>query len=187
MPISTFRLAHQAYARRRRSAYDFVREEALRSGFVRADLRLEETNERVLDAWRSSWGGPHPTGDGSWNWERLLRRAWRRPSAFHVAVWSGDQLCGLGVGRASKRRAGGVRHTISLHFIESAHDRDHPLRHTVAPLVIGAAQAYGELLGASRIRLIDPLPGAVPLYRALGFTLAGKAERSVYWERRIQP
>lgn len=187
MQISAFRLAQQNYARRRRIAYGFVQDEAVRSGFVRADLRLAETNESTLDAWRATWSGPHPTGDGSWDWERLLRRAWRRPSAFHLAIWSGERLCGLAVGRASKRRPAGVRHTVSVHFIESAHHRDHPLRHTIAPLVIGAAEAYGKLLGASRIRLVDPLPGVVPLYEAFGFALAEQAEQSVYWERRIQP
>lgn len=187
MQISAFRLAQQNYARRRRIAYAVVQDEAVRSALVRADVRLVETDERALEAWRATWSGPHPTGQGSWDWERLLRRAWRRPSAFHLAIWSGERLCGLAVGRVSKRRPAGVRHTVSVHFIESSHDRGHPLRHAIAPLVIGAAEAYGRLLGASRIRLVDPLPGAVPLYEALGFGIAKKAEQSVYWERRIQP
>lgn len=105
----------------------------------------------------------------------------------HVAIWSGERLCGLGVGRTSRRRAFGVRHTVSVHFIESAHDRDHPLRHAVATLVIAAAESYGRLLGATRIRLIEPLSGVIPLYERLGFVVAWKAGQPVYCDRRIPP
>jgi hypothetical protein len=187
MPNVSFWLAKQQYARLRRQAYTRVQYEAVQTGFVRAPLHIDDTDERAITAWRATWIGPHPTNQGSWNWERLLRRAWRRPSAFHVAVWSGEHLCGLGVGRASKRRAIGVRHTLSVHFIESAHDDKHPLRSAVATLVIAAAESYGRLLGATRIRLIEPLPGVIPLYERLGFTVAWKAGQPVYCERRILP
>jgi hypothetical protein len=100
-------------------------------------------------------------------------------------VWSGADLCGLGVGRLSKRRLSGVRHTVSVHYIESAHARDHPLRYLIAPLVIAAAEAYASLLGCTRIRLIEPLPGIIPMYEDLGFAVAWKAGQPVYCERRI--
>jgi|GEM_PF-2923183 len=187
MPNLHFWRAKQDYARRRRIAYDTVRGEAAQTGFISVPLRIEETNEHTVAAWQATWRGPHPSGAGSWDWDRLLRRAWRRPSAFHVAIWSGEVLCGLGVGRVSKRRAFGLRHTISVHFVESAHDRGHPLRYTIATLVIAAAVAYGKLLGATRIRLIEPLPGVIPLYERLGFTVAWKAGQPVYCERRIKP
>lgn len=88
-------------------------------------------------------------------------------------------LCGLGVGRLSKRRLSGVRHTLSVHFIESAHTLDHPLRRLIAPLVIAAAEAYGVVAGVSRIRLIDPLPGMVRRYEGFGYTVVRKAGRAV--------
>jgi hypothetical protein len=80
-----------------------------------------------------------------------------------------------------------VRHTVSVHFIESAHDAQHPLRRKVAALVISAAEAYGALVGASRVRLIEPLPGLIGFYNGYGYTLAHKAGQTVYCERRIQP
>jgi hypothetical protein len=185
MPNLPFWLVKQHYARLRQQAYDDIVQEAVEAGGVRVPLRLADTDEETLVAWRTAWRGDHPSGYGNWNWDRILRRAWRRPSAFHVALWSGEQLCGLGVGRLSKRTLVGVRHTISVHFIESAHDARHPLRRRVAPLVISAAEAYGKLAGASRIRLMEPLPGIVSLYEGLGFTVARKAGQSVYCERRI--
>jgi hypothetical protein len=187
MPISAYRLAQQYYARLRRNAYDQVEREVWEAGFVRVPLRITDTDAHTVAAWRAQWGGAHPTGDGNWEWDRILARAWRRPAAFHVAIWSGEHLCGLAVGRASKRRLTGVRHTISVHFIESAHSIDHPLRHRIAPLVIAAAVGYGRQLGAWRIRLINPLPGALPLYERYGFTVARKAGQSLYCERRISP
>jgi GNAT superfamily N-acetyltransferase len=185
MPNVPFWLAKQHYARQQ--AYARVQYEAVQTDFIRAPLRIEDTDERTIIAWQTTWIGPHPTNQGSWNWDRLLRRAWRRPSAFHVGIWSGEYLCGLGVGRASKRRGAGLRHTLSVHFIESAHDVRHPLRHRVAALVISAADQYGSLIGASRLRLIDPLPGVIRLYEDYGFTVARKAGQPVYCERRILP
>jgi hypothetical protein len=187
MPITPYRLAQQYYARLRRIAYDQVQRDVLETRFVHAPLRLADTDENTTAVWRATWHGAHPTGYGSWDWDRILARAWRRPAAFHVAVWSGEHLCALGVGRPSKRRLAGVRHTISVHYMESAHSIDHPLRHKVAALVIAAAAAYGERLGASRIRLINPLPGVLRLYEQYGFTVAWKAGQPVYCERRITP
>jgi hypothetical protein len=186
MPNVPFWLAKQYYARLRRAAYDAVVREAVAAGRIRVPLRLADTDDKALAAWHT-WSGRHPSGFGNWNWERLLQRAWRRPSAFHVAVWSGEQLCGLGVGRLSKRRLSGVRHTLSVHFIESAHARDHPLRHQIATLVIAAAETYGSLAGVPRIRLIDPLSGVMPLYAGLGYTVVREAGQTVYCERRILP
>jgi hypothetical protein len=187
MPNIPFWLAKQNYARLRQIAYTRIRDEAVQTNFVRAPVLIADTDEHTIHTWQTSWTGPHPTNQGSWNWDYLLRRAWRRPSAFHVAIWSGDHLCGLAVGRASKRRAIGARHTISVHFIESAHNDRHPLRGRVAALVIAAAEAYGSLIGASRLRLINPLPGVIRLYEDYGFAVARKAGQPVYCERRILP
>lgn len=179
MPISPYRLAQQYYAGLRRRAYDLVEQEALRSSFVTVPHRLADTDAHTVEVWRATWQVPHPAGFGNWPWDRLLARAWRRPSAFHVAVWSEKHLCGLGVGRLSKRRLVGVRHTISVHYVESAHDPQHPLRRRIAALVIAAAEAYGRHAGASRIRLIQPLPGVIRLYEDEGFTVAHKAGQPV--------
>jgi hypothetical protein len=187
MPNVPFWLTKQHYARLRRAAYDAVVREAVASGGIRVPLCLADTDREAVTTWHTTWSGAHPSGFGNWNWEHILRRAWRRPSAFHVAVWSGEQLCGLGVGRLSKRRPSGVRHTLSVHFIESAHTRDHPLRRHVAALVITAAEAYGTLTGVRRIRLIEPLAGVIRFYEDFGYVVVRKAGRPLYCERRILP
>src|SRR5690349_15229613 len=98
-----FQRAQQYYARLRQSAYDLVRDDALASALVTVPLRLADCDPHTLSVWRTNWTGPHPSGWGGWDWEPLLRRAWRHPSAFHLAVWSGKTLCGLAVGRVSDR------------------------------------------------------------------------------------
>jgi hypothetical protein len=182
-----FRWAQEHYARIRRTAYAAARDEALASGRVTVPLRLAECDRHALSVWRATWVGPHPSGWGSWDWEQLASSARKRTSAFHLAIWSGDLLCGLAVGRVSDRDQQGHRNAISIHFIESAHDRHHPLRGQVASLAITAAEAYGRLLGVPLLRLAHPLPGVLNRYLDLGFTPVLKRTAVVYCERRIEP
>jgi hypothetical protein len=187
MPNIPFWLAKQHYARLRRQAYAEVVRDAAQAEGIRVPLLLADSNEQTLEVWRNTWRATHPSGFGNWDWDALLRRAWRRPAAMHLAIWSGERLCGLSVGRMSRRRPSGVRHTISIRFIESAHERDHPLRHLIVPLAIAAAETYGRLAGAWRLRLMEPLPGLLRYYEDFGFEVARKAGQPVYCERRILP
>jgi hypothetical protein len=100
-------------------------------------------------------------------------------------VWSRDQLIALAVGRTSKRRQAGKRHTLSLHFIETHPDPRHALRRRILGIVLDAAEEYGRAIGATRLRLVDPLPGPTPLYTQTGFDLAGHYGQHVYLERGI--
>jgi hypothetical protein len=187
MSDASFQRAKQQYARLRRSAYALAREDALASGFADARLRLTGCDQAALSVWRATWAAPHPSGWGNWNWEPLLRSAWKQPSAFHLAIWSGETLCGLAVGRVSDRDQTGTRNALSLHFIESAPDRNHPLRGSIASLATRAAQHYGHALQVRWLRLVDPLPGLIERYERLGFTVVRGKSRVLYCERRIEP
>jgi hypothetical protein len=182
-----FRRAQEHYARLRRTAYAIACGEALASSLVTVPLRLAECDRQALVVWRATWTGQHPSGWGSWNWEQLVSSARKRTSAFHLAIWSGDVLCGLAVGRVSDRDRQGRRNAVSIHFIESAHDRHHPLRGKIASLATGAGEAYGRLLGVPHLRLVQPLPGVLQRYLDLGFTPVLKGTAVVYCERRIEP
>ena len=78
----------------------------------------------------------------------------------------------------------GTRKTIAVNLIEAA-PFAHPLRGFVTLLTTTYATAYGRQLGSSSIRLIDPLPGAIPSYTALGFSIILKGNRPLYCEREI--
>jgi hypothetical protein len=187
MHDSSFQRAQEYYARLRRSAYESVRDDAIASGLVEVPLRIADTDPLTLLTWRRTWEGSHPSSWGGWNWEPLLRRAWRHPSAFHLAIWSGTVLCGLAVGRVSDRDRQGLRNAVSIHYMESAHDPQHPLRGAIASLVIDAGDTYGRALGASRLRLVEPLPGIRATYEGMGFTTVWQRGRALYCERRIEP
>lgn len=184
MPNFEFRETLQRYARLRRLAHGLAQH--LADPGEAAAIQLTDIDARALDVWARTWAGAHPLGYGGWDWAALVARVCSRPSAFQVAVWSGDNLCGLAVGRISKRRASGRRHTVSLHYLEASPNRDHPLRGRIAPLVITAAEAYGRELGAWRIRLVDPLPGVFRLYERLGFRIARPITTPLYFEKRIE-
>jgi hypothetical protein len=183
MPFSSYRLALIRYTQLRHLAFDHVFEEALRAG-VPPSLRLTDIDQTALAAWEQTWKGHHRAGAGGWDWIEQSAAFRRRPTAFHVAVWSGEMLCGLAVGRLSKKRRDGRRHTVSLHIMEGA-PHSHPLKGMIAPVVFAVAQAYGRLFGATRLRLVSPLPGVLRLYRQLGFAIARTGGRQVYCEREI--
>jgi hypothetical protein len=185
MTFSSLARARVRYAQIRRSAYALAVMDAVRQGGVHPSLRLTDIDAEALSVWKATWRGTHLSGAGGWDWEVIWCRFRKRPTAFQLAIWSGGQLCGLAIGRTSKRRSSGVRHTISIHYMEAAPDQRHPLAGTIAPLAIAAAQRYGEALGASRLRLMDPLPGASTYYRKLGLSIALLPGRGVYFEKRI--
>lgn len=185
MHDSEFHEALQRYARLRRLAYDLT--ERLADPGGAAGIRLTDIDPHAQEVWRSTWARPHPLGYGGWDWEALVARVCSRPSAFQVAIWSGEELCGLAVGRLSRRRPSGRRHTVSVHYLEGNPHREHPLRGKIAALAIAAAGAYGSLVGAWRIRLVDPLPGVLRTYQRLGFSIARESGARLCLEKRIEP
>jgi len=186
MTFSPFRLALDRYARIRQGAYEFVVEETIRLGHTGPELSLTGIDDRAAAAWSANWRDTHPSGDGGWDWDQLARKFLRRPSAFHLAVWYEGRLCGLAVGRMSRRRRSAVRHTVSIHYMEREPGSGHPLSGTISVLVFTAAEQYGKRLGASRLRLMDPLPGLLRYYSQLGFTIASLPGNRIYCERRIR-
>jgi hypothetical protein len=170
------------YQRHRLTAYTHVRV-ALADAFP--ELRLAEIDARALAAWREQWTDPHPSGSGGWDWQTLSDKFRRNPAAFTLALWSRDLLCGLAVGSASQRRATGERAAVSVQFVESIPRRVHPMKGDVGLIATTAVAAYGAAIGATHVRLANPLEGAVHIYVALGFGTVRRHGRIVYCEREI--
>lgn len=147
---------------------------------------MADIDALAIEAWRDTWQRGHALGYGGWDWSGLVAPVWRRPTGFYLAVWSGETLCGLAVGRTSRRRRSGQRHTLSVHFLEGNPDTRHPLRGRIAPLALAAAESYAALIGAQRLRLIDPLPGVLRTYQRLGFSLARKSGARLCLEKRVE-
>lgn len=187
MSDASFQRARERYARLGRDAYAAARTQALAAQRLDAPVTLAECDPHTLSVWKATWTDPHSSGWGGWDWEPLLRRAWRNPATFHLAIWSDKLLCGLAVGRVSDRDKDGVRAALSIDYIEGAHDPHHPLRGNIVWLATSAAEGYGRAMGAQSLRLMHPLPHLLHLYTRLGFGVVAEMNKVLYCERRIEP
>lgn len=179
-------LARVRHAASRMEAHEATRKDAIAEGICGPDLRLADIDARALDAWRSTWIGEHPSGAGGWDWPRLVEEKPRRAAVLPLAIWYGADLCGLALGYASRHRAGGVRHTVTLTYVERRPDPPAvPLQGRVIPLAVAAARNYGLALGATRLVLRYPDPKLLWYYGLLGFEVAWKGGQPVYCEREI--
>jgi hypothetical protein len=97
-----------------------------------------------------------------------------------VAVWSGDELCGLAIGKTRQQFC-------RVDYLEGSPSPTHSLKGYVTVIVSGAAVAYATALGRTEVRLTDPLPEVIPHYQALGFVLAHMPGGTPYCVWKIEP
>lgn len=180
-----YRHAKLRYASVRRAAYATVLADPAVQRLTTPATRLADIDARALVAWERTWRTPHASGVGGWNWRNLTEEFRSDPAAFKTALWSGEVLCGMALGHPSHRTTKGNRERLSIHYMEGNPDPAHPLKRRVAPLLLAAAEVYGRDLGASAIRLIDAIPGVLPLYLQLGFAVVRTGSGIVYCEKEI--
>jgi hypothetical protein len=180
----TYAEAKARYRHLRLTAFSIAGANLAAEGFG-PSVRLSGIEAKSLQAWRLQWTSRHASGSGGWDWEMIAASARRDPADFTLAIWSGNMLCGLASGRTSARRMSGERASISIHDVEANPDPAHPLKGAVAYVTTAFAEVYGGILGAGAVRVVDPLPGALPVYVRLGFTVVSKGGRPVYCEREI--
>jgi hypothetical protein len=178
---SYYREAHERYDELRRLAYDGAVERALARGLATPATRIAPIDAGALEACRNTWSTrQHWTGDGGWPWDLVVRPFLKKPRAFHAALWGGEDLCGLAVGKVSRGRE-----RITLRFMQSSPSSTHPLRGRVTFLMFEAATAYGQALGSRYLILRNPLPGALPIYLRFGFEFAETRRGIVYLSRKL--
>lgn len=148
--------AEEQYRQRRRRAFESASgllRDAL--GTVGRDLQLREIESPLnLEIAMLVWGAD-PTRRVQWPWVNLVNSFRRDAARLELAVWHGDTLCGLALGRPSASRAHG-----SLHYVEGAPDSGHPLKGQVLGIVLTVLQRYSIVLGAEEMRIDNPLPGS---------------------------
>ena len=100
-----------------------------------------------------------------WDWLEGYRvYQFRHPNRFELATWYGNTLVSLALGKASPGKT-----LVRLDFIE-ARPVNNPLKGRTTPIVASAMELYARLLGASEIRIIDPINDNVrKYYQSLGF------------------
>lgn len=179
--------ARARHAKARAEAYEAAREEAIASEGLGPQLRLADIDGNAMEVWRQTWGGrTHASGTGGWNWPNLITQQPRRAAVLPLAIWYGPDLCGLALGHASRHRAAGVRHTVTLTYAERRPSPPEvPLRKLVIPLAVAVARNYGLALGASWLRLRYPDRNLLWYYELLGFDVAWGSGKPVYCEKEI--
>jgi hypothetical protein len=162
---------------RTKSRYDAILPQALRKTGERlpetlallgievdARLWLTVIDAAALDARDAQWSAFPPNNPGNFDWRHDVGLRRKDAAPFHVAVWHGETLCGLGLGRKRGSR-------VDLDLIRFCVDE--------------AALTFARDAGAKILRLVDPLPGALPLYEAMGFRVVRNRARDLYCEREV--
>lgn len=130
-------------------------------------VKLTAISELALSQnakWHSSGRVP-PNGGWDWrSWVDHYRR--KHHKRFEAAIWYGSELCGLCLGKAS-----GNNIHVRLEVLEGSPKSNHPLRGRVAFIALTATELYGYACGASQVRIIDPVEGALNSYKSLGYEL----------------
>ena len=180
--------ARARHAKFRAQAYEAARDDVIERGVCGPELRITDIDSVALGVWEISWRGVHPSGAGGWNWRSMLENVPRRAAVLPIAVWYEDDLCGLALGQASRRRVNGSRHTITLTYVERRPEPpDVPLRGDIITIATTVAREYGLIIGGRHLRLRAPDRNLLQLYERYGFKPVWKGGIPVHCEREIRP
>jgi hypothetical protein len=186
--VPAYAAARRRHARNRADAFTTARAEAIERGLSGPELRFTDIDADALAVWRSTWLGRHPSGAGGWNGPSLVENLPRRAAVLSVAMWHGDDLCGLAIGHVSRRRWNGSRHTITLTHLER---RPEPprveLRGHILALAVVVVKGYAMIVGSRRLRLRAPDRNLLSYYYLHGFEAAWKGDMPLHCEKEIWP
>lgn len=165
---------HDEYDDVRQVFYEFLHLRILHlTGYVVEVSAVEYSLlEQVMD-----WGNRRYL----WDWFEIKRRFRNIPARFELAVSVNDELCGIMIGKPSRGR----RH-VSAYFLEGNSDPNHPLKGHVLPILLEGLALYGEALGCSYIRLIQPVDGLISRYKQSGFKFATDKTHRIYCEKPLK-
>lgn len=85
------------------------------------------------------------------DWTFSNRYIYRHPKSFDLAIWVGNKLCTLALGRPSYSGT-----FMRLDFIEKA-PTNCPFSSDMVPISILAYETYAKRIGAKQFRIIDPI------------------------------
>lgn len=143
-----------------------------------APVRFATITAATLDAWREQWAR-HPARPVAWPWDAMVADyRHSHPSRFDLAVWSGDALSGLSIGRKGSAYC-------SIEYLEGSPVVGHSLKGQVIPAALTALLGYATVLGRAEMRLVEPLAPLVPVYEARGFLLVEPRGERSYCVRKV--
>lgn len=168
------RAKHDEYDDVRRAFYDFLHLRILHLNGLVVDVSAVEYSllEQAMD-----WENRRYL----WDWFEIKRKFRNIPARFELSVSVNGELCGLAIGKPSRGR----RH-VSIYFMEGNPSSAHPLKGHVLPILLEGLALYGEALGCSYIRLIQPVAELIPRYEQAGFSLATDKSHRLYCEKLLK-
>ncbi|MBL1260124.1 MAG: hypothetical protein COB33_012280 [Thiotrichaceae bacterium] len=104
-----------------------------------------------------------------WDWtDGYTSFKFRYPKRFELAIWSGNELVSLTMGRPTYSGT-----ALRLDFTEASPDKAKELK--VIPAVLFVMITYAEILGAEQIRVMNPINDDVKnYYKSVGLTYVSK-------------
>lgn len=128
-------------------------------------LRLTDINQEALSQ-QERWPIPVDVGRQiGWNWRmEHSRYSQNHPDRIEVAIWHGDDLCGLMLGKVSEGKL-----VVKMNFIQGSTHDDHPLRGAVVAISSRCAEYYASAMGIRYVGIQDPFDELIDFYRQLGF------------------
>ncbi|MDQ4685486.1 hypothetical protein [Janthinobacterium lividum] len=131
------------------------------------EVRLMEIDLVALAAtevWRAAYSDvgrlDHVPG---WDWYKEARRFGRRSRRLELAIWVGDTLCGLALGRISDRRV-----VATIHLLEG-NPTGNPLGGKVILIATRFLEVLALALGCREAAIDSPVSGLVARYQSAGF------------------
>ncbi|MBV4484095.1 hypothetical protein HU727_000665 [Pseudomonas sp. SWRI153] len=164
MPRERTYLRYQLYRSeaRKRTALTFAKlqnelEGRAIAGFDQSGVRFEAINASALKAYEE-WPDPH------FCWEEVGRWKAKEPMSFDLAIWFDHELCGLCFANPNQSRL-----RVKIVRLEGKPVNDHPLKSRIATFALTAVTHFARIIGSQQIEIQEPVSGAIPLYRQLGF------------------
>lgn len=131
------------------------------------DVSLRDIDQTALDAasaWRSAYAGVGKADYlPAWDWGKEARRFKRRSRRLELAIWVGDVLCGLAIGRISDRCI-----VATIHLLEG-NPAGNPLGGNVIPIATRYLEVLAATIGCREASIESPVPTLVERYRSAGY------------------
>lgn len=140
-------------------------------------IKLKEIDSSAL-AIAKHWNY-HPDRKVEWNWRKIYTEySFRHPKRFEIAIWHSSLLCGLSIGKPTW-----AGEKLCLELIEASPEKT-PLGGTIFSLTVQSAEAYALAIGATQVRIMNPINVYVrKYYESFGFNYSGN--KSNYCARDI--
>ena len=129
-------------------------------------LSLRPIDQAALAA-QSQWPPPDdPDREIGWSWEAKCRQYRRNHMArIELAIWNGDELCGLMLGKASEGRL-----VVKVNYLQGSTLSTHVLKGWITDIATRCAELFAMAIDADWVAIQEPDEDLVGHYQSLGFT-----------------